>query len=386
MPRRRQHPANDQDDYQGGGPVSRPITRRWDFLLALHRAAAPDPARDMCWSPYSVSAALGLAAAAARGATRDEVLAVLTGGADVETCARLLSLAAGPGGGAELALASTAWLRADATVADGFPEALAPWPAAALRTFGPDPDQTRRTINADVAECTRGLIAELLGANALTAETVALLVNALYLRTAWLHQFDPDATRPRPFHAPTGPVEVPTMELVAELGQAGTGRWQVVTLPALGGVDTTVLLPHGPLDAAEEALTGDELDDLLTPHPSRRVRLRLPKLGMSWGDDLSDALRACGVRTLFDPDRADLSGLTPMRPTWVSKVIHQAVLRIDEHGMEGAAATAMTIAGRALGPPLAEPLLVAVDRPFLLLVSHRGTGSIYFLARVTDPS
>jgi serpin B len=35
-------------------------------------------------------------------------------------------------------------------------------------------------------------------------------------------------------------------------------------------------------------------------------------------------------------------------------------------------------------PP--EPLLVEVDRPFLLLVRHRRTGAIYFMARVTDPS
>lgn len=359
-------------------------------MLALHRAAAPDPARDLCWSPYSVSAALGLAATAARGPSRDEVLAALTGGpdggGDVRACARLLSLAAEPGGGAELAQAGTAWLREDAAVTDGFTEALAPWPSAALRTFGPDLEHARHAINAEVSESTRGLIPELLGRGALDPEIVAVLVSALYLKTAWVHGFDPDATMPRRFDAPTGTAEVPAMELVAELGYARTEGWQVLTLPALGTVDATVLLPNGPLEVAEAALTGEELGGLLQPHPARRVRLRLPKLDMSWGDDLTEALRISGVRTLFDPDLADLSGLTPMRPTWVSKVIHKTVLRIDEHGLEGAAATAMAIAGRALGPPPAEPLLVEVDRPFLLLVTHRSTGSIYFLARVTDPS
>jgi serine protease inhibitor len=30
-------------------------------------------------------------------------------------------------------------------------------------------------------------------------------------------------------------------------------------------------------------------------------------------------------------------------------------------------------------------LRVTVDRPFLLLVRHRATGAVYFIARVTDP-
>lgn len=366
--------------------MRRPMAGQQDFLLALHRGAAPAADQGVCWSPYSVVAALGLATAVARGATRDEVLAAVTGGSELNAAARLLGLAADLGDGAELALASSAWLREDAEPADGVTEALARWPAAALHRFGADLDRARRAINADVADTTRGLVPELLGAGELDPRTVAVLVSALYLRTGWVHEFDEPATAPRRFHAPSGPVDVPTMELVADLEYAGTGRWQVVTLPAAGGVAATVLLPRGPLPDAEAELDGAELDDLLAPRTSRRVRLRLPRLRLDWRADLADALCAAGIRALFDPDRADLTGLTPVRPAWVSKVIHQAVLRIDERGLEGAAATSVAVHARALGPPPAEPLPVEVNRPFLLVVGHPRTGSIYFLARVTDPS
>jgi len=366
-----------------------------DFALALHRAAAPDPDRGACWSPYSVAVALGLGTAAARGSTRDELHTVLSGAADPppDDLARLLSQAAElDAADAELHLASTAWLREDLTVADGFAAALARWPCGALRTFGSDLLQARRTINADVAETTRGLIPELLGDGVLEPQTVAVLVSALYLKAAWAYPFDRTATRPRRFSAPFGPVEVPTMELVTELGYARTDRWQRITLPAQGGVEAVILLPHPPLPAAEAELTAAELGTVLScapslsSAPSRQVQLRVPRLRLEWSARLSKPLAALGARTIFDPERADLSGLTPQRPAWLDEVVHRAVLRIDEQGLEGATATAMVVAMRALATPATEPLLVEVDRPFLLLIRHCRTGVIYFLARVTDPS
>lgn len=364
----------------------------WDFALALHRVAAPDPDRGACWSPYSVAVALGLGAVAARGSTRDELRTVLSGAAapPADDLARLFNQAAGidaaDAAGVELHLAGTAWLREDLPVADGFAAALAHWPCAALRTFSSDLRLARHMINADVAETTRGLIPELLGEGVLGPRTAALLVSALYLKTAWEYPFDQAATNPRRFTAPSGPVEVPTMEVVAELSYAGTDRWQRVTLPARGGVEAVILLPHAPIRTAEAGLTATELGTVLAPTPSRLVQLRLPRLRLEWSARLSEPLAALGARALFDPERADLTGLTPQRPAWVDEVIHQAVLRIDEQGLEGAAATAMIVAMRGLATPTVPPLLVEVDRPFLLLIRHRRTGMIYFLARVTDPS
>ncbi len=359
------------------------------FALGLHRAAAPDPDVGACWSPYSVAVALGLAATAARGPTRAELLSVLAGAPDasVDALAELLSPAAElepDSDEAELHLAATTWLRDDLDVADGYSAALARWPSGALGRFGADLQQARHRINADVAETTRGLIPELLSDGVLGPRTVAVLVSALYLKAAWAYPFDQHATQPRGFSTPSGPVDVPTMELVAELGYTRTERWQTVTLPARGGVEAVILLPDGPLGTAEAALTTADVGD--TASPTRRVRLRLPRLRLEWSARLSEPLAALGARELFDRDRADLTGLTPARPAWVGEVVHRAVLRIDEHGLEGAAATAVVVAMRALVTPPAEPLLVEVDRPFLLLIRHQRTGALYFLTRVTDPS
>ncbi len=82
--------------------------------------------------------------------------------------------------------------------------------------------------------------------------------------------------------------------------------------------------------------------------------------------------------------RADLSGLSPDERLFVDHVIHEAVLRIDEQGLEGAAATAVMIRpGRSPRPT--DPVVVTVDRPFLLAVRHARSKAIYFLAQVARP-
>ena len=62
------------------------------------------------------------------------------------------------------------------------------------------------------------------------------------------------------------------------------------------------------------------------------------------------------------------------------------MLTLDEAGLEGAAATAMTMTRlAAVTTPAPGPLPVRVDRPFYLLIRHRPTATLHFLAQVTDP-
>jgi serine protease inhibitor len=68
---------------------------------------------------------------------------------------------------------------------------------------------------------------------------------------------------------------------------------------------------------------------------------------------------------------------------WIAGAYHAAVLRVDETGIEGAAATALVARGVAYRQlPEVE---VRVDRPFLLLVTHQRTGAVAFAVRVRQP-
>jgi serpin B len=359
-------------------PVSTLDQQHLSFALAMQRAVAPDPSVTACWSPFSVACALGLTASGARGATRAELVALLG-----QDSAALLAKAAQLDDDATFGITNTLWARENVAIRPEFAdELLADWPGGAIRDapFATDPDGARQSINADVADTTHGLIPELLSPGDVTASTIAALVNALYLKTAWRNVFPDRDTTPRAFH---GVGEVPTMRLNKRLGYATAPGWQAVFLPARGGVEGVALLPGAPLTEAEPALTAAALADLFGGRAIRQVELYLPRFRVRARADLTAPLAGLGVHTMFERD-ADLSAISD-DPIQVSKVLHEAVLTIDEQGLEGAAATAVVMRMMAMASRPEQPIVVHVDRPFLFLVRHAETGAIYFLARVVRP-
>ena len=363
------------------------------FTLALHRAVDPDPDNDLCWSPFSVLSALGLIAEAAEGASRDELVGALLGAPTGELKAQAAHLAAateladtGHGEPPVLAVANTLWALEDLPIRREFAEELARWPGGSVKgaPFAAAPEDARKLINTDVAETTRGLIPELIPPGSITRQTVATLVNALYLKVAWQHRFADRATEPRPFHAPTGTYEPATMRQTERLGYAHRDGWQVVTLAAAGGVDAVLLLPDEPLTDAEPALDAAKLTDLLGAGASQRVQLTMPKINVSTRASIKHPLLDLGVRLLFRAGHAGFTRLCADPRVFVDDVLHESVLKFDEEGLEGAAATVVVMRSMSMVTP-SEPVVVDVDRPFLVVVRHRQTGVPYFIARIVHP-
>jgi serpin B len=348
-----------------------------DFAWDLYRTLTPETDRPFCWSPYSVAGALGLTASLTAGDTRAELVSVLRGADQPLTAAARLR-APSPGEAPVLAVSNTLWVREGLAVRE--PEA----PGGVVRTapFASEPEQARQQINADVEATTRGLIPDLLAPGAIDSRTLAALVNALYLKDAWVSPLNPSATVDKPFHTPQGTRDVPTMHATGRYGYAATLGWQVVALPAVGGVEAVILLPDSDLASAEPGLNGPTLRTLLASVSPTRVELLLPSFKVTGQADLTGPLESAGVRGLFT-SAADFSPLTDS-PLGVSTAAHRAVLRVDERGLEGAAATvvAMSLAAFAREAP---PLRVEVDHPFLFLVRHRDSGAVYFFARVVAP-
>ena len=191
----------------------------------------------------------------------------------------------------------------------------------------------------------------------------------MHAKGAWAEDFPEDGTRPRKFRTPSGKRMVPTMHRLGTFGHAARHGWQSVLIPCEEALDVVALLPDRPLATAE--LDGEALADLITGVRFTEVDLYLPRVDLAAATELAGPLRALGAGPLFD--------------SWllVEQVLHQAKLTLDEHGVEGAATTAM-IAAMGWHVPR-EALVVRFDRPFLLVVRHRGTGLLLFLAEVTEP-
>lgn len=346
-----------------------------EFATRLGAAIAPEGQRDLVWSPYSVAAALTLIATGAGGATRTELESLL--GHDI--AAHLSALDDAVRDGAELATNTGLWVSADAPLISDFETRMRQRPDTGVygADFRTDPAGVARTVNADVSATTRGLIPRLLAPGDVTPDTLAILVNALWVRMRWSVPFRRAKTRTRPFHSPTGTRGVPMMHRQGRLGHARTGHWQMVTLPGQDDLAMDVILPREESHATRPLTTSD-LADLARARRATEVRLALPRFDLTWKAHLASALGTCGVRAVFGPT-ADLSGIssTPLR---LDQVIHQAKLTVDEEGAVGAAATA---AVATLAAAVGSPVEFTADRPFHFVLRRRG--AILFLGTVTDP-
>jgi len=109
--------------------------------------------------------------------------------------------------------------------------------------------------------------------------------------------------------------------------------------------------------------------------------ISLPKFEFDTKYFMKDMLSNLGMPTAFS-DGADFSGMTGQRDLFISFVIHQAYVKVDEKGTEAAAATAV---GMELTSAIPRNFFRA-DHPFIFIIQEKETGNILFMGRVTDPT
>jgi len=349
------------------------------FAFALFGAAAGTGDSDYVCSPWSVASALAALAPGTTAEARDEIAAAV---GPPERLRREAALVAGSGGGGDgvLQVANRLWVDEGHIPNPSFLAGLELWPGAGVRTapISRDPEEARALVNADVAATTRGLIPEIIGEGTLSGMT-AVLVNALYLLAGWLQPFRPEDTAEEAFHAPGGTRNVAMMRASLETGHARTHSWQYLSLLLALGMRAEVVLPP---DYPAEPLTAGRLTTLRQAATPCRVDLHLPRARLEAGTRLSGPLATLGVGRIFDVAAPAVTGVTD-QPLCISDAVHRAVLRMDERGIEGAAATAMVM--RAVAFRSLPEVEMVVDRPFSLLIGHRVTGTVLFMARVASP-
>lgn len=93
--------------------------------------------------------------------------------------------------------------------------------------------------------------------------------------------------------------------------------------------------------------------------------------------NLNDSLTALGIGEAFT-DKADFSGIRD--DVCISRVLHKAVIEVNEEGSEAAAATVVEMKLTAA----AEPLTFIANRPFVFVIADYRTGTILFMGKLYD--
>ena len=351
---------------------------------------------NLFFSPYSISTALAMTYAGARGDTGKQMADVLNFALEQERLHPAFSnlesqLNALHGRrGIELSVANALWTQEGHVFLKEFMDETKKSYGAALRPvdFEADPEGARGKINAWVEKKTKGKIRDLIGSGVLNPLTRLVLANAIYFKGTWASQFKKEYTREEPFWLEPGKsIKVPMMNQQEKLRCMENESLQVLELPYSGKeLSMVVLLPReiDGLAQLESMLSTANMSSWIGNLGGREVIVSLPKFKTTSELSLGNILASMGMTDAFDGSAADFSGMDGKRDLFISAVIHKAFVDVNEKGTEAAAAT-VTLTQTTSVTIVPPPLVFRADHPFAFLIRHNPSGSILFLGRIVNP-
>ncbi len=337
-------------------------------------------------SPLSISTALAMTYQGA-GTTTKEVMAQTLGYAGLneqilsEGYQNLLCYLQQLDAKIELNVGNSLWIKKGKEINKDFLMLNKDIFDASIATLDFSQDDAVDQINQWISEATKGKITKMI-APPLPADVIMYLINAIYFKGDWSEQFDKRHTYEGQFQAGDGSSN--KIMMMSKNGKVEYGQgdsFKVVRLPyGEGKVAMYCILPQKNIPISDFIANLDreqwqEIRDSISEKD--RVRLSLPRFKLEYGiKNLNDSLVALGMGEAFE-DTADFSGIR--KDAYISKVLHKAVIEVNEEGSEAAAATAVEIRETAVE---LEPLIFIADRPFVLLIIDDDTGTILFMGKL----
>jgi serpin B len=361
------------------------------FAIDLYHQLCDSPG-SLFFSPLSISLALAMTYAGARGHTAQEMAATLhlpPQQANLHSTFSVLRqqlLSGGQGLDYQLSLANRLWGRSELPFLPDFLGTTRDFYGAELAQldFASDPDLCRRVINDWTAEQTSQKIQELIGPGLINQATALVLTNAIFFVGVWAEPFPPRRTGDERFyHNQDQYVIVPMMHNTGKYPYASLAGVDLLELPYKSGdLSMVILLPQARAGLAdlEAELDLAVLREWLGSLAEREVQVGLPKFRLTADFLLADILRDMGMPSAFGD--ADFSGMSEYASLVLSQVVHQSYVDIYEEGTEAAAATGFTSYGIEKNEG---PVTFQADHPFLLLIRDNRTGGIVFMGRVLNP-
>ncbi len=366
------------------------------FAFDLYQALREE-SDNIFFSPYSISLALAMTYAGARGETEQQMAETMHfllsqdrlhpafNALDLELAKRGEGVSEEEGDAFRLSIANSIWGQQDFEFLAEFLDTLALNYGAGLRLvdFVKATEEARQAINKWVEDQTEDKIKDLIPEGVLNELTRLVLANAIYFNAGWMHPFEETNTQDGSFYLLDGStVTAQFMSQEEEFLYVEGEGYQVVELPYVGGnTSMVILLPEeGRFDAFEAALDSTRVKDILAALQMKNVRLGMPRFEFESEFGLKEILSGMGMVDAFN--QADFSGINGRKDLFISEVLHKAYVSVDEEGTEAAAATAVIISLTALPET---PVEMTLDRPFIFMIRDKGTNSILFLGRVMNP-
>lgn len=361
------------------------------FKLLQH--IEPNEDQNKLISPTSLFMALAMLYNGADGETKKEIATTLqTEGITVndlnEANASLMSMLHKETDDITLRIANSIWLNENFHFQTDFAKHTTDYFNAEIEEIDVLDAQSPKLINDWVDEATNGKIEDIV--DSLNANTVALVINAIYLHAGWTIPFDEKQTEDKPFYLENGTtLTTPLMKLKEKLPYLENEHFQAVQLTYGDDKDMsmTIMLPHEhtTMSDFEQMISYNNWDTWTSEFNEQEGTLLLPRFQIEYETILNESLEALGMPSAFN-EEADFSKMVEEDVHLaISKVKQKTFVDVNEEGTEAAAATSIGI--EMTSAPIDEqPFYMEVDRPFFIAITDHETNAILFMGSIHHPT
>jgi len=366
------------------------------FAFEFYKKLSSDPAnsgKNMVFSPYSISSAMGVMYEGAQGQTAEEILLVshLPKNDLVrrQGFSKIHEAVNPHDTNVTMISANAVWVEKSYPLIPEYTRTVQQYYSANATNLGfaSHPDDARRTINQWVESNTNNKIHEIISPGDLDAQTTMVFTNSVYFMGPWESPFDKAYTRDANFTVPPNTtVSVKMMaktDYKANFNYTETSDFRMIEIPYKSANETAlsmfILLPvNNNLTAAEDTLSARTFLEMEKNLSLEEKDLYLPRFTIESQEDISGTLQMMGMPTAFTSG-ADFSKITPNTGIWVKEVTHSAEIEVNEEGTQSAAATQFIYTSGI------EPYFIA-DHPFIFIIQDRESGTILFMGHVINPN
>jgi len=342
-------------------------------------------------SPLSVSYALGMTYNGAAGTTLDAFRDVLhfndlTNNEVNESYKDLMGQLVTLDDLVEFSIANSIWYRMDFEVLTDFIDTNREYFDAAVKKADFSDPQTLVDINQWIEDKTNGKIKDML--DYIPADAVMYLINAIYFNAQWKYEFDKEATAAGDFYLAGGSVHTTDfMQVNGNFYYTSNEDFQAVELPyGDSAFSMVVILPSGDNMVADvvNKMDVEQWEAWFENSAMHNVQVEMPKFKYEFKDLFNKPLSDLGLGVAFSPSTADFSRINPAKDLFISRVIHQTFIDVQEEGTEAAAATIVEMCFTSIEGG-GGPLIFRINKPFLYVIKENSTGAIMFMGKVGKP-
>ncbi|HOG42253.1 MAG TPA: serpin family protein [Bacteroidales bacterium] len=368
------------------------------FALKSLRSLYEKEKNSIIYSPLGLQFALAITANGASGETASEIIGTLGYGEDQEAlnkyCNLLLNQLPALDKDVELKLTDAVIINEEFRAQDAFRKTAEKMYYAPVEYVNAsNPKVVVDRINEWAYRSTNGFIFPFLQESDIKRDFVAAILNALYFKARWsgnrdIPMFNSELTKKaQPFYLDGGgESKVDYMVTSRHFRHGRVGNNGILELPYAGGKFAMyIILPDikggNGLEQLFSYITSEKLSEAISSISTTEamVHLNLPKFEVENKYELTDMLKALGIRRAFNDD-AQFDKLLyhpEIKNFNIGSVIQKARISVAEQGTEAAASTAVMIERTSSA---GQPKMIEffADHPFVYTIVEKSSGVMLF--------